>query len=91
MSESKVFIILQNNEDARPFAEAFEQENPEAVFKYDQPGMIRIENTGQLKITEDVVSELAGRDVDLQELHLVLVSLSGSVDEDDDYFKLSWD
>ena len=90
MSESKVFIILQNNEDARPFAEAFEQENPEAVFKYDQPGMIRIENIGELKITEEVVSELAGHDVDLQELHLVLVSLSGSVDEDDDYFKVSW-
>jgi phenol hydroxylase P2 protein len=90
MSESKVFIILQNNEDARPFAEAFEQENPEAVFKYDQPGMIRIENTGELKITEELVSELAGRDVDLQELHLVLVSLSGCVDEDDDYFKVSW-
>lgn len=90
MSKSKVFIILQNNEDARPFAEAFKQENSEAVLKYDQPGMIRIENIGELKITEKVVSELAGRDVDLQELHLVLVSLSGCVDEDDDYFKVSW-
>jgi len=90
MSDSKVFIILQNNEDARPFAEAFEQENPEAVFKYDQPGMIRIENIAELKITQVMVSELAGRDVDLQELHLTLVSLSGSVDEDDDYFKVSW-
>ena len=90
MSESKVFIILQNKEDARPFAEAFEQENPKAVLKYDQPGMIRIESVGELKITEDVVSELAGRDVELLELHLVLVSLSGHVDEDDDYFKISW-
>lgn len=90
MSQNKLFIILQNNEDARPFTEAFEQENPEAVFKYDQPGMIRIEANGYLGITRQVVSELAGRDVDLQELHLVLVSLSGNVDEDDDYFRVSW-
>lgn len=90
MSENKVFIILQHNEDARPFAEAFEQENLEAVFKYDQPGIIRIESLGELKITAEVICERAGRDVEIQELHLVLVSLSGNVDEDDDYFKVSW-
>jgi phenol hydroxylase P2 protein len=90
MSKDKLFIILQNTEGARPFTEAFEQENPNAVFKYDQPGMIRIENNGFLGITKEVVSELAGHEVDLQELHLVLVSLSGHVDEDDDYFRLSW-
>ncbi len=90
MSGNKLFIILQNNEDARPFAEAFEQENPDAVFKYDQPGMIRIEANGALGITQEVVSEIAGRDVEMQELHLSLISLSGNVDEDDDYFRVSW-
>ena len=90
MSLNKLFIILQNNEDARPFAQAFEQENPDALFKYDQPGMIRIEANGALGITQEVISEIAGREVDLQELHLVVVSLSGNVDEDDEYFRLSW-
>ena len=63
MSKDKLFIILQNTEGARPFTEAFEQENPNAVFKYDQPGMIRIENNGFLGITKEVVSELAGHDL----------------------------
>ncbi len=90
MSDNKLFVILQNNEEARPFAEAFEQENPDAIFKYDQPGMIRIEANGALGITQEVVSEISGRDVDMQELHLSLISLSGNVDEDDDYFRVSW-
>lgn len=90
MSDNKLFIILQNNEDARPFVEAFERENPDAILKYDQPGMIRIEADGALGITQEVVSEISGRDVDMQELHLSLISLSGNVDEDDDYFRVSW-
>lgn len=90
MSDNKLFIILQNNVDARPFAEAFEQENPDAILKYDQPGMIRIEANGALGITQEVVSEIAGRDVEMLELHLSLISLSGNVDEDDDYFRVSW-
>jgi len=89
MSKNKVFIILQDTEDARPFVDAFESENPEANIEY-LPGIIRIEAYGKLGITQEVVSEKAGRDVDMQELHLVLVSLSGNVDEDDGYFSVAW-
>lgn len=88
MSENKVFMIFQDTADARPFTDAIEQLNPEANFDY-QPGMVRIEAMGKIEITRDAVSENAGRDVDLQELHLTLVSLSGNVDEDDDYFIIS--
>jgi len=88
MSENKVFMIFQDTADARPFVDAFEQENPEASLDY-QPGMVRIDAMGELSISQAVVSELAGRDVDLQELHLTLVSLSGNVDEDDEYFKIT--
>ncbi|QLQ32394.1 MAG: MmoB/DmpM family protein [Candidatus Thiothrix singaporensis] len=88
MSDNKVFVIFQNTADAQPFISAFEQENPQATLDY-QPGMVRIEGMGELGITLDVVNELAGRDVDLQEMHLTLVSLSGNVDEDDDYFRIS--
>ncbi len=89
MSHNKVFIILQDTEDARPFIEAFEQENTEATVDY-QPGIVRIEAHGAMGITQETVSEIAGDEVDLQTLHLVLVSLAGNVDEDDDYFRLSW-
>ena len=44
---------------------------------------------GEIGITRAVVEELAGRDVDLQELHLTLISLSGNIDEDDDYFRIT--
>lgn len=88
MSENKVFMIFQNTADALPFVNAFEQENETATLDY-QPGMVRIEAMGQLGITKEVVTELAGRDIDLQELHLTLISLSGNIDEDDDYFRIS--
>lgn len=86
---SKVFLILQDNEEARPIVEAIEKDNEAASIDY-QPGMVRIEAEGKLTVNRDTVSELLGRDWDVQELHLNLVSLSGSVDEDDDYFTLAW-
>ncbi len=89
MAQNKVFIILQDTENARPYIDAFESENPEANIEY-LPGIVRVEADGHLGITKDVVSENAGRDVEMQELHLVLVSLSGNVDEDDDYFSVAW-
>ena len=88
MSENKVFMIFQNTADAQPFIAAFAQDNPAAPLDY-QPGMVRIEALGELGITQEVVSELAGRAVDLQELHLTLISLSGNIDEDDDYFRIT--
>ena len=36
------------------------------------------------------IEELIGRDFDLQELHINLISLSGNVDETDDELTLSW-
>ncbi len=87
MSDGKVFIIFQDNEDARPFIDAIEAEN-EGVVVDRQPGMVRFEAMGEISITKEVVDEQAGRDVDLQELHVSLVSLSGNIDEDDDYFRI---
>jgi phenol hydroxylase P2 protein len=89
MAQNKVFIIFQDTEDARPFIDAFERENPEATLDF-QPGIVRIEADGRLAITRETVEELMGREVDLQELHLVLVSLSGNVDEDEDAFSIAW-
>ena len=88
MSEGKVFMIFQDTADARPFIEALTQENPAATVIH-QPSLVRFEALGELGITREVVAELAGRDVDLQELHLTLISLSGNIDEDDDYFRVT--
>lgn len=91
MSDKKntVFLIVQDNEDARPIIEAVEQDNPEANIQYE-PGMVRMEGAGQLVVNRETVEEQIGREWDVQELHLVLVSLAGNVDEDEDKFELSW-
>ncbi len=87
--KDKVFLILQDNEDARPIVEAVSQDNENVSVKYE-PGMVRMESPGSLTVIRESVCEHSGRDWDVQELHLNLVSLSGNLDEDDDHFTLSW-
>ncbi len=86
---SKVFLILQDNEDARPIIDAVAADNENASIQF-QPGMVRMEAENKLIVNRATVSELLGREWDVQELHINLVSLSGNVDEDDDYFSLAW-
>lgn len=87
--KNTVFLILQDNEDARPIIEAIEQDNPDANIQY-QPGMVRMEGEGRLIVNRESVEEFIGREWDVQELHLNMVSLAGNVDEDDDKFEISW-
>ncbi|MBQ0725106.1 MAG: MmoB/DmpM family protein [Cycloclasticus sp.] len=91
MSDKKntVFLILQDNEDARPIIEAVEQDNPDANIQY-QPGMVRMEAAGRLLVNRVTVEENLGREWDVQELHLNLISLGGNIDEDEDKFEISW-
>ncbi len=91
MSNKKntAFIIVQDNEDARPVIEAIEQDNEGVNVQY-QPGMVRMERAGSLIVKRETVEQLIGREWDIQEMHLVLISIAGNVDEDDDKFELSW-
>ncbi|MCF6215926.1 MAG: MmoB/DmpM family protein [Emcibacter sp.] len=84
-----VSITLQNNDDARPIIEAIEKDNPEATVNI-YPGMVKIDCEGRLIIKQETVEELLGREWDVQELHLSIISMGGNVDEEDDYFELSW-
>jgi phenol hydroxylase P2 protein len=86
---NNVFLILQDNEDARPIIEAVGEDNGEVQIQYE-PGMVRMVAPGKLVVNRDTVSKFAGRDWDVQELQLNLVSLSGNLDEDDDHFTLAW-
>ena len=52
--------------------------------------MIRIERENKLVIERSVVEEKMGREWDVQELHINLITLGGNVDEDDDQFVLEW-
>ena len=86
---STVFIALQTNEDTRPIIEAIEIDNPHAVV-HRQPAMVKIDAEGTLVIRKSTIEEQVGRDFDLQELHINLITLTGHVEEDDDSLTLSW-
>ncbi|QEW06834.1 MmoB/DmpM family protein [Nitrincola iocasae] len=86
---SKVYIALQDNDESRYIVEAIEEDNPDATVNH-MPAMIRIENENSLVIKRATVEEKMGRDWDVQELHLNLITLGGNVYEDDEQLELSW-
>lgn len=86
---STVFIALQANEDTRPIIDAILADNPHASIKRD-PAMVKIDAPGRLVIQRHTIEEQLGRDFDLQELQVNLISLSGYVDETDDTLTLYW-
>lgn len=87
--KNAVYLALHNSEEARPIIEAIEADNPEAVIA-SFPAMIKIDAPGRLVVNRKAVSERIGRDWDVQEIHLHLISLSGNVEETDDEFTLEW-
>lgn len=84
-----VSITLQNNGDARPIIDAIEADNPNAQI-HDYPAMVKIDCPGRLVVKRESIESRVGRDWDLQELHLSMISLSGNVDEDDDEIVIAW-
>jgi len=86
---SKVYIALQDNDESRYIVEAIEEVNEDCTIIH-MPAMVRIERENKLVIAREVVEEKMGRDWDIQELHLNLITIGGNVDEDDDRFILEW-
>jgi len=86
---STVFIAFQTNEDTRPIVESILADNPHAVLD-EQPAMVKINAEDSMVIRRESIEERIGRDFDLQELQVNLITISGHLDEDDDTFTLSW-
>lgn len=84
-----VYIALQNTDDTRAIVAAIIAMNPDATIN-EYPAMVKIDAPGRLVISREHVSEELGRDWDIQELQLNLVSLSGNIDETDEAFTLHW-
>ena len=84
-----VFIALQNNPDAQPIIEAIVEDNEHAILN-ETPGMIKIDCPKRLVIKRETVEKKLGREFDLQDIHLTLISLSGNLDEDEDELVLQW-
>jgi phenol hydroxylase P2 protein len=86
---SKVYIALQENDESRYIVEAIEEVNEDCTVIH-MPAMIRVEREHKLVVKREVVEEKMGREWDIQELQLNLITLGGNVDEDDEQFVLEW-
>lgn len=86
---SNAFIAFQKNDESRCIVEAIIEDNPGAMID-DQPSMVKIDVPNRLVIKRETVTEKMGREFDLQELQLHLITISGNLDETDDEFTLSW-
>ena len=86
---STVFLVLQTNEETRPIIEAILQDNPGAVVD-EQPAMVKINADGRLVVRRETIEELIGRDYDLQELQVNMITMSGNLDQTDDEITLFW-
>jgi len=86
---SNVFIAFQTNDESRAIVEAILADNPGAQLD-EQPAMVRVVCPDRLVVRRESIEEQMGRDFDLQELQLHLITLSGNLDETDDEFTLAW-
>ncbi|TDU32599.1 phenol 2-monooxygenase P2 subunit [Panacagrimonas perspica] len=84
-----VFIAFQTNDDTRAIVEAITHDNAAAtVARF--PAMVKVDAPGRLVVRRESIEERIGRDFDLRELHLNLISLSGNIEESEDEFVLHW-
>lgn len=86
---SNVFIAFQKNEESRAIVNAILADNPQAIVN-DQPAMVKIDVPTRLVVRKSTIEEEIGRDFDLQEMQIHLITMSGNVDENDDEFTLTW-
>ena len=86
---STAFIALQDVDEARPIIEAAEKDNDNLVVER-APAMVRLIHDGEVVIRKETVEELTGMEWDPQDIHLVLITVGGNIDESDDYFRVYW-
>ena len=86
---ANVFIAFQANQESRYIVEAIVEDNPTAIVN-EQPGMVKVDVPQKMVIKRATIEEKMGRDFELQEMHMHLITLSGNVDEDDEQFVLEW-
>lgn len=86
---SMASITLHNNDETRGLIAAIQKDNPNSNTSV-YPGMVKIDCEKEIMINRQTVEDELGRPWDVNEVHLSVISLSGNVDEDDDYFHISW-
>ncbi len=88
-STQPVFIAFQANNDTLPIIAAIVEDNPNTKVN-EMPALVKIDCPGRLVIRRETVEEHIGREFDLRELQINMISLAGEVDESEDEFVLEW-
>ncbi|MDV7211418.1 MmoB/DmpM family protein [Azotobacter beijerinckii] len=86
---SFVFIAFQDTDNARYYVDAIAADNPHAEIQH-QPAMIRVQAKDRLDIRRETVEERIGRTWDVQEMMLDVITLGGSIEEEEDRLSLCW-
>ncbi|NBA93489.1 MmoB/DmpM family protein [Pseudomonas sp. R5(2019)] len=86
---SLVYIAFQDNDNARYIVEAIVADNPHAEVQH-QPAMIRVQASQRLEIHRQTVEDKLGREWDIQEMLIDVITLGGNVEEEEDSFILHW-
>ena len=81
---SNVFIAFQKK-DSRAIVNAILADNPNAIVS-DQPAMVKIDVPATWWCAKPPSKKSWGREFDLQEMQVHLITMSGNVDETDDEF-----
>jgi len=87
---SIALLVMQDTEDGRAIVRAIQKDNDD-VKVTPKPAMIQVEREKQIVIKSETVQEELGRDWDVEEMQIELVSIGGQIEETDDEIIVYWD
>ena len=92
VSTREVGVDLQESgEDVRRMVIAIEKDNPDCRVTH-LPGLIKLNAPGRLVIRRETIEQELGREWEIPEFQLAIVSYYGHIGEyDDDEIVISWD
>ena len=87
---SIALLVMQDTEDGRAIVRAIQKDN-DGVKVTPKPAMIQVEREKEIVIKAATVQDELGRDWDVEEMQLELVSIGGQIEETDDEITVYWD
>ena len=87
---SIALLVMQDTEDGRAIVRAIQKDN-DNVKVTPKPAMIQVEREKEIVIKAETVQEELGRDWDVEEMQIELVSIGGQIEETDDEIIVYWD
>ncbi len=87
---SIALLIIQDTDDGRAIVRSIEKDNDNITIT-NKPAMIQMQREKEIIVKAATIAEELGRDWDIEELQIELVSIGGQIDETDDEMKVFWD